>query len=132
MEIEEIINAINAQKQAVLDGEVDPIQVYRKLKQVEKSISAALKEIFDSAYSECEKYDKRELAEMHIELRAGSRKWDYSNCSEWVILNKRIKDLEAELKARASLSQSELVDPDTGEVLSKPTYTVGSPSIIFK
>lgn len=131
MDIANVLTSINADVTAVKDGTTDPIRVYRKFKTLAKSLETAMDDIFSAALDECDKYDKRELAERGISVSNGSKRWDYSNCGEWVILNKKIKALEAELKARCSLSQSELVDAQTGEVLDRPTYTLTKRSISF-
>ena len=122
---------IRADLTAVKDGKIDPIRAYKDCKDIADIIKATMDEMFSAVLDECDKYDPRELAERGIQIRNGSKRWDYSGCYEWAKLNAEIKELEEELKHRASLPQSDLVDAETGEILEKPTYTVTKRSIVF-
>lgn len=94
-------------------------------------LNSQINAIFETTLSQCDRYHKDELALMGITIRSGSKKWDYSNCPEWLELDKKKKELEKALQARASI-KNEIVDPETGEILSKPTFTYGKQSIILK
>lgn len=131
METNEIINDLNATLQAVLDGETDPIRAYRDMKVIADTISADMDAMYSSVIDELDKYNPKELAERGIQVRAGTRKWDYSSCGEWVYLKEQMKALEEQLKTRCSLTQKELMDAETGEILDRPTYTVGKRAICF-
>lgn len=122
---------IRATLTSVKDGEIDPIRAYKDCKDIADIIKATMDEMFTAVLDECDKYDPRELAERGIQIRNGTKRWDYSVCHEWAIKAAELKELEEELKHRASLPQSELVDAETGELLEKPTYTVSKRSIVF-
>ncbi len=131
MDIAKIMGDIRATLTAVKDGETDPINAYKDCKNIADLIKATMDEMFSAVLDECDKYDPRELAERGIQVRNGSKRWDFSNCYEWAKLKAEISELEEQLKHRASLPQSDLVDAETGEVLEKPTYTLTKRSITF-
>lgn len=131
MDIAKILHSITEAVKAVKDGKTDPIREYRDCKTIADTVKAAMDEMFNTVLDECDKYDPRELAERGIQVRNGSKRWDYSQCSEWCIKSAELKELEEQLKARAALPQSELVDAETGELLEKPTYTLTKRSITF-
>ena len=62
---------------------------------------------------------------VQINYSSGSRKLDYSNDSEWVDLNAKIKAREEFLKGLTK----EMVDTDTGEVVNPPLVKYNKESI---
>lgn len=117
--------------QQIKEGYENPLPYYRELVTEKKRIEMLMEECKPYVFEELERFDKRELEEMGWAINSGRTCWDFKTCPEWVELNKKLKDLETQLKARAKVV-GEVFDAETGEVLPKPTWTVSARSITVK
>jgi len=104
----------------VMDDNTDPLLTLAHLKAIEDCIAGIRKNIIQYAISEAAKYGK--TAKVHgIEFTMSSRRtFDFSNTARWVELKEELKALEAMLK---NLNQP-VADPETGEIINPPTFTI--------
>lgn len=115
----------------IKEGYADPLPYYRQLVMEKQRIEMLIEECKPFVFNELEKLTKEEMTERGWTINQGRTIWNFKGCPEWVELNKKLKDLETDLKARTKVS-GEVFDPETGEVLPKPTWTVSARSITVK
>jgi hypothetical protein len=130
-----IVNHINQIASDADCGLADPLEVFIQLKQIEKSLEAALTSIRESAIKEAAKYPEKTFSYKGAEVtkKSGSARYDYKHISGWAKLEsdrKRIEDL-AKLAASKSV---QVTDELTGEIIepARVTYTAETLQIIFK
>lgn len=119
-------SAINA----VVEGEIDPIVAHINISKMEAAIKTfkADDRVRDITLRELSKYGKKQsFGDCTLEEVEAGVKYDYSTCNDSVMdelmrmrqaIDADIKEREAFLKA---IPQSGMVNPDTGEVLYRPT-----------
>lgn len=112
---------------AVLDGKVEPKKAAIRLKAIIELSEQALKLIAPAVIEAVDKGDY-DLEGCKVEKMEAGVKYDYSANPEWVNLNRTLietqqamKELEDRLKKIPA--GSELVDTETGEVLTGPAKT---------
>lgn len=113
-------------KEALTNGEVNPLEVLRFFKSMEKTYEA-VKPVLDlNAVKEAEKFPARQPIEMSgvkFELAEFGTRYDYGACNdpEYDLLKSELDILTEKVKAREKFLQAlkesiELVDEGTGEV----------------
>lgn len=116
-------------KDAILEGEVDPLDVARQMSAISALVKEfnADKEITYQIIKEAEKYEQKsfEAKNCKIQIKEVGVKFDFSKCghSGWhetkqIIedKSKKLKDIETTLKTIRE-SSPELVDTESGEML---------------
>jgi hypothetical protein len=115
---------------AVENGQLNPLEVFAKVKEVEKISADVKKRVEESAMQEAESHDGKTFTYRGYKFTKteGRRMFDFSNNPEWVKLRDKIKAIE-EAGKNAAKSNHLLVDEETGEVIIKPIVTYSKPSL---
>lgn len=115
----------------VEEGNLDALDVFIQLKEKEKEIKAALNEIEDQAMVEAAKHGKTsEHNGYQVQLKDGSRKYDFKGCPSWVEAEKRKKEIEEQLKAALQARERNiLIATEDGEDIELPRITYSKSSI---
>lgn len=128
----EIKRFVTTLKSEILSGGDDPLKVLKQLKMVEKTIEILLKDkALDNYFiDEAIKYGTSfEHLDTHFDIRETGVKYDYANCrdSVWEYLKGQTEKLLGELKAREQFLRNipleGVVNPETGELILKPSKT---------
>jgi hypothetical protein len=121
----ELFDSINCQIKLQIDkvkeGEMNPFELGRHLKLLEKTIKDVYKPILDPyEKSEFDKYPKEQLQEMKISLSAGGYSYDFKHIPEWVEKKKELSAIEEKAKSAFLANESTKIEIDkfTGEVLN--------------
>jgi hypothetical protein len=114
----------------VEEGQLNPLEVYVSLKKLEDALSAAMKQIKDSALDEAQKHSAKEFvfAGAKIQVKNAAGKWDYANVSAWNHAKEQIKSIEEQAK-QAYKMKAPLINGDTGEVIEPAQYTEGATTL---
>jgi len=128
---------VDAVKQAVNGGEVDPLSVYVRAKAIGKAMEMIIGEIEDQAMAEAMRHPGKsfEFDNAQITKKEGAELPDVSFDATWMELKQAVKDREDLLKmAFKNRDKIAIVHPDTGEVVpvmpAKPYKSSLSISII--
>ena len=119
---------VNKIKQAILNGDVSPLEFDIQLKAIENVITAIRKDVDVKRITDSEamKYEKTfELCGAEI-TQTTRKKYDYQSDIIWKGLNATATDAATKRKARESFLQSvsnpETPDPETGELIGPLGY----------
>lgn len=115
-------------REKVLNGEINPLEVYRQAKLMELLIEEIKKDpdILDAAQSERDKYGKEKPKINGAVVDNGSKTtYDYASCGDPVYdkLKEDIKAREAFLKA---IPAGGTVDPETGLLIQPPVQKISN------
>lgn len=132
---------ITRAKAEILSGNYDPLTIELHFKMIEDIISELRKdpEIKTAVHNEALKYGKR-FEYRGCEIAYSERKNNqYESCNDrkWNDLKAEIETLKAEIKERekflAAIPDGGIADPETGEIITRPTsYFTPILSIKFK
>lgn len=115
----------------LLEGSVDLLEAYAKLKAMEEVVKKVKAKIEEDSINEADKYGKgqHEAYGIKFQVKEGSKRFDYSGDAEYTRLKEALKERENMLKN----IPYEMVDPETGEVATPPKikYTKSSLNILF-
>jgi hypothetical protein len=115
----------------LLEGSVDLLEAYGKLKAMEAVLSKVKAKIEEESITEADKYGKGKHSAhgFEFQVKEGSKRYDYSGDAEYTRLKEALKERENMLKN----IPYEMVDPETGEVATPPKikYTKSSLNILF-
>jgi hypothetical protein len=119
------------------NGEIDALDLYIDLKNIEKFVAEQISIISDDALTDAEKYGKGEHVRNGVVfgVRAGAGRWDFKDCPEWITKKKEIETIETGLKSMFNLVQSnpgQYVNAETGEIPSLPKYNKSKDSLMIK
>jgi transcriptional regulator of heat shock response len=116
--------------QDLLEGSVDILDAYIRLKSMEEVIKKVKSKVEDEAINEAYKYGKGEHEAYGVKFQSneGRRTFDFSGDAEYLRLKEELKEREAMLKALPY----EMVDPETGEVATPPNIKYSKSSISIK
>lgn len=117
----------------VTEGEDDGIDTLIGLKQLSKVVSDAIKSVESEADTELDKYgqDKIQKRGFEVHRRSGAGKYTYHKYSGYMDLENKMKSLKEKMKA-AHKTKSEMLDPETGEIIPAAEYTPGKTVIAVK
>jgi hypothetical protein len=105
----------------VIEGELNPLDVYCELSDMQKAIKSALDMIESHALTEAQKYAKDECKVKGYKVSVTERKvWDFKHIPEWREAEQRRKDIEERSKIAATHGLD--VNLNTGEITEKATY----------
>lgn len=110
---------------AIVDGNVNPLEINIYLKSIEDTIKMIRKEerIKDLILDEASKYEGNEFSVFGANVKVCTRRnYDYKGDSGWVDLDRKKKEREKLLKAIPD--GEEIVDPKTGEVIGSKLKNV--------
>lgn len=111
-------------KEELLHGQVEPLEVLRYRKYMEKFLSLIKETLDQCAREEAEKYGQKVFMykDIKIELSENGVTYDYSKCNDPVYkkLERQYKDMERQLKSRQAFLRTldkklVVVDEESGE-----------------
>ena len=127
----EIPKLVNTLVNQVMEGEINPLEVFVSIKVLEEAIKQAKKRIQDVAIYEAMRYGENTVNayDAEITLKNTATRYDYSSIPS-------IVEKEAELKAlkdkhKAAIKHA-VVDTDTGELIQPPIVKHGRETISIK
>ena len=122
--------------QEVIDGKADPIEVLAFIKEQIAYFEKCKEQIEDYAISEAEKFGAKsfEYKGFKVELREGSRRFNFKNIPQWQKLSTELKDVEEQAKmAFAAYEKGKnLTVTEDGEVMQLPEVSYSKKSLIIK
>jgi len=118
----------------VLDGKVDPLEVYAQLKQMKKDLDESLKVIEEEAREEALKYGEKHFEHkgFKIEVRGGSTRYNFSNIQAWKQKKDELKSIEEKYKQAYKSYEKGITSLDEDEVLELPEAKTSRESIVIK
>jgi hypothetical protein len=129
----ELINRTIAEAvQSVIDGKVNPLEVWGLIKEVETMISKAKAEIEAEVIAEGKKYNGQTWNGWGIEVRPSAGRWDFSANTNWNRAKDAIKDIEDAAKsAYKEWEKGRRMVTDDGEIIAPAEYKAGKETIFF-
>jgi hypothetical protein len=129
----ELINRTIAEAvQSVIDGKVNPLEVWGLIKEVESMISKAKAEIEAEVIAEGKKFHGQTWNGWGIEVRPSAGRWDFSNNPDWNRAKDAIKEIEDAAKsAYKEWGKGRRMVTDDGEVIAPAEYKAGKETIFF-
>jgi hypothetical protein len=130
-----IVDQIAAMAAAVEDGNENALSAYVDFKRIEKVLEASMKQVFDEALTEANKYSEKSFGCNGAEVTKKSNpgKWDYKSCPRVVVLAEQTKDAQEQAKVAYTQSQKGmLVIDDEGCVIEPASYTSGGDGLAIK
>ena len=117
----------------VEEGRMSALTAYLSCRVVEKDIKECMKQIEPLALQELSSYNGRiEKDDIVIEARSSAGRWKFTDEGH-AALKQQLKDAE-ELRKQAHklhLKGSEVIDPETGEIVPPADYTPGKETIFI-
>lgn len=138
---------VERMKDALVEGEVDPIESIVKAKSLYEVLSVFLKDedVKECVEKECDKYGKGESPNYCgavVQIKEAGVKWDYKNCEDplYDSLSLQMEELKQQMKQRETYlktitSSKTEIDEETGEIYTifPPVRTAStSYSVTFK
>lgn len=123
-----IIETLSILTQSIADGNADALEAYIHLKQVEKKLSDALKEVEPMAYEMASRWQEKtfKYKGAEIQKKNAAGKYDYSNIKQYVSAKEKVKQIEELAKQAAAMAKTgNTVVDENGEVVEPAIYTEG-------
>jgi hypothetical protein len=119
--------------EAVRNGELNPLELYGKAKEIEDLAQKVKIEVQTLAIEEAEKRTEKtfNFGNFKVTKVEGRRMIDYSNIEEYQIAKANLKEIEDKYK-QVALSSLTSLDESTGEILKRPIITFSKNSISIK
>jgi len=119
--------------EAVRNGELNPLELYGKAKEIEDLAQKVKIEVQSLAIEEAEKRTEKtfNFGNFKVTKVEGRRMIDYSNIEEYQIAKANLKEIEDKYK-QVALSSLTSLDESTGEILKRPIITFSKNSISIK
>ena len=119
--------------EAVRNGELNPLELYGKAKEIEDLAHKVKIEVQSLAIEEAEKRTEKtfNFGNFKVTKVEGRRMIDYSNIEEYQIAKANLKEIEDKYK-QVALSSLTSLDESTGEILKRPIITFSKNSISIK
>jgi hypothetical protein len=128
-----MIEQIQTQVNEVLEGNIDALQTYGELKELETVLKLALEQVYEVAISEAEKEDKTfQHAGFRFERRNGATRYSFKHIPQWNDLTNQVRDFEATCKAALKVQGKIQTATNDGEEVPLPIVTVSKDSLIVK
>jgi len=121
--------------QEVIDGNINPLEVYAKLKKEIKELTECLSLISDYAVEEALKMDSKtfELKGYKFEVRNGSARYSFKNIPEWSEKQKELKEIESIAKiAYSSYQKGVTTLSQDAEIVALPEVTYSKDVVVVK
>ena len=119
--------------QKVEEGNMSALTAYMACRVIEKDVKECMKQIEPLALGELSDHNgKLEQGDIVIEARSSAGRWKFTDDAH-AELKQQLKDAE-ELRKQAHklhLKGSEVIDPETGEIVPPADYTPGKESIFI-
>ena len=115
---------------SVNNGDINPLDAIIRLKKLEEIVKKAKLNISDMVIDEASKYGKTfTFADAEITNKSSAGRYDYSNIPEVVAKELELKALKDKHKAALKV---DVIDLETGELISAPIYKGGKEIISIK
>ena len=114
----------------VVEGEVNPLESWSELLELEKLITKTKEAIKPIAITELQKYDKYERNGKSFTVSQKTN-YDLSGCKFYQNLNSQLKQVK-ELSVMAAKTGKSIIDENTGEVIEPAIITYSEPFITVK
>lgn len=127
-----LIEAVSATVQAVIDGEISPLEVKIELKKLKDFIAKAEAEIEGAVLEEARKYNKEVYHGYYVEVRSGAGRWDFTGIPEWENVRNDLRSIEEKAKAAAKAYEKGIrsVSEDS-ELITPAKYTAGKENVFL-
>jgi hypothetical protein len=124
---------LSASVQSVIDGEINPLEVYGNLKMLEKHLAKCIDEIKECVFIEADKWSDKTFEDAGFKFTKtdGRALYDFKGLSMWEKTKSELKKIEDMAKASAQNQlkfKTALVTED-GEVIEPCKITYTSPSV---
>jgi len=116
---------------AIQNGEVNALEAFIKLKQIEEVIKQVKKNVDDLVIDEAAKYSSKTFTtfDAEVTLKKSASRYDYSNIPEIVTKELELKAIKDKHKAAL---KTDVIDLDTGELIEPPIVKGGKEIISIK
>lgn len=131
MNLTSVFDEIDQRRNAALEGEVNELISYMELQRIEEYAKKAKEEIRDAALQTLEnRYNGKAEEEGFIFEKTQSGRYDYSQISEWVAEQEKIKAIEkrAQDAYKQAVNNVLMVDDDGCQIIAA-IYKPNTPSI---
>lgn len=133
-----IFDLIEEIKTKALEGEINELEAFIKLSEIEKFAKIAKEEVSEAAITEIRKFDSKTVKEYGYEITASSGgRYNYKHIPEWLDLSNKLKAIEKKaqqgyIMTKATGATDNLIDVVTGELLPVAEYLPSKMSIKLK
>lgn len=104
-------------------GEINPLEAYVILKELQSKTDLALKQVLDSALTEASKYEGKSFKAYGAKIEVRNGPSTYKFCDAIQNYKAKLKQLEEQSKL------GEFADPDSGEIITKAIKTEGKTTL---
>lgn len=119
----EAINIINKIVDLSFNGELNELQAYILLNDIEKSAKEAKNAIKNDAITIATRYEGKTFDFKDRKITLSSRKvWSYKHCNEWQAITDKRKALEEKMQIACLKGLN--IDGETGEVIEPAEYKI--------
>ena len=134
MNFQEIFQAVEVQSISAKNGNLNPLEVYIELKNLESFVKECKDLVQLDALIEAEKYKGQIFNGYEVDVRSVGGRYTYDHIDEISALKAQIKELEkaAQDSYKLSAKGSIMMNDQTGEVTPPAHYKEGSTAIILK
>ena len=134
MNFQEIFQAVEGNTIACTNGNINALECYIELKNLEAFVKECKDMIQADALSEADKHKGQVFMGYQIDVRSVGGKYSYDHIEEIVQLKAQLKELEkaAQESYKLSAKGSIMMNVDTGEVTPTAHYKEGTTAIILK
>lgn len=119
---------------SVKNGELNPLDAYIILKELEKVLRDSIVEINEYAVEEAKKYGKSfDYKNASITVKPDAGRWDFSHIEKWKSTKEKLKELEDAAKSAYNAKGKDLLIASVdGELIEPAKYTPGKDNISVK
>jgi hypothetical protein len=134
MNFQEIFQAVEVQSISAKNGNLNPLEVYIELKNLETFVKECKDLVQLDALGEAEKYKGQIFNGYEVDVRSVGGRYTYDHIDEIAALKAQIKDLEkaAQDSYKLGAKGSIAMNAHTGEITEPAHYKDGSTAIILK
>lgn len=130
-----IVDQIASMAQSVDEGNESALKAYVEFKRIEKVLEASMKQVFDEALAEANKYSEKSFSCNGAEVTKKSNpgRWDFKGCPRVENIASQLKEAQEQAKAAYSQSQKSAVLLDEDQCIIEPaSYTPGADALSIK
>jgi hypothetical protein len=130
-----IVDQIAAIAQSVDEGNSDALSAYVEFKRIEKVLEASMKQVFEEAITEANRYTEKTFSCNGAEVTKKSNpgRWDFKSCPRVESIASKLKEAQEQAKAAYNQSQKGAVLLDEDQCLIEPaSYAHGADGLAIK
>lgn len=127
---EMVIDYILSQVDKSTDGKIEPLKAYIRLKRIADVCAASIKELQDQAIDDALRYGEKqfEVNGAKVEVKSAPGKWEFDGIQSYAVISQRLKNIQ-EMAKQAYKLKTEILDPETGELIQPAKFTDGKQTI---